>query len=270
MKPTPTEDTSQLLERLESDISRCMLHVQHKLSRELDGAARRLRKGQRIDRKLASLKSRVEVSMAEADRRAALLPALEFSSTLPIVERRDEIAALIDANQVVVICGETGSGKTTQLPKICMEIGRGVRGTIGHTQPRRIAARTVAQRIARETQSELGTSIGYKIRFSDQTGPNCHVKLMTDGILLAEIQEDRYLSRYDTLIIDEAHERSLNIDFLLGFLESTTASTAGAQGHHHLGHDRSGAFLAALRWGAGAGGVGTYLSGRRPLRAGAR
>ena len=218
MKPTAAKDTLALLERLDNDIERCMLYSQHSLRREWHQTKERLRKGQPVSRTLAALERRVEASVAEANRRAAILPALEFPLALPVVERKDEIAALIDANQVCVICGETGSGKTTQLPKICMELNRGVRGMIGHTQPRRIAARTVAQRIADETRSELGASIGYKVRFSDHTGPDCHVKLMTDGILLAEIQEDRYLSRYDTLIIDEAHERSLNIDFLLGFL----------------------------------------------------
>ena len=120
----------------------------------------------------------------------------------------------------VIIAGETGSGKTTQIPKICLQAGRGVRGLIGHTQPRRIAARTVAERIAQELKSPLGDAVGYQVRFSDQTSPNSFIKLMTDGILLAEIQRDRYLSKYDTIIIDEAHERSLNIDFLLGYLKS--------------------------------------------------
>ena len=119
---------------------------------------------------------------------------------------------------MVIVCGETGSGKTTQLPKICLELGRGVAGLIGHTQPRRIAARATASRIAHELKSELGATVGYKIRFTDRIGPQSYIKLMTDGILLAETQGDPLLSAYDTLIIDEAHERSLNIDFLLGYL----------------------------------------------------
>ncbi|EXI62927.1 RNA helicase [Mannheimia granulomatis] len=138
---------------------------------------------------------------------------------LPVSSRREEILKLISENQVVVIAGETGSGKTTQLPKMCLELGRGVKGLIGHTQPRRIAARSVATRIAEELKSELGGTVGYKVRFNDQVGENSLVKLMTDGILLAEIQHDRYLNQYDTLIIDEAHERSLNNDFILGYLK---------------------------------------------------
>jgi ATP-dependent helicase HrpA len=125
---------------------------------------------------------------------------------------------------VVIVCGETGSGKTTQLPKICLELGRGVAGLIGHTQPRRIAARATASRIAQELKSELGSTVGYKIRFTDRIGPQSYIKLMTDGILLAETQGDPLLSAYDTLIIDEAHERSLNIDFLLGYLRQLLAS----------------------------------------------
>ncbi|WP_429945914.1 ATP-dependent RNA helicase HrpA [Bibersteinia trehalosi] len=138
---------------------------------------------------------------------------------LPVSARREEILKLIAENQVVVIAGETGSGKTTQLPKMCLELGRGVKGLIGHTQPRRIAARSVATRIAEELKSELGETVGYKVRFNDQVSENSLVKLMTDGILLAEIQHDRYLNQYDTLIIDEAHERSLNNDFILGYLK---------------------------------------------------
>jgi ATP-dependent helicase HrpA len=149
--------------------------------------------------------------------RIAAIPTITYPD-LPVSERRDEIAKAITENQVVVVAGETGSGKTTQLPKICLELGRGVRGTIGHTQPRRLAARTVAQRIADELGVELGGAIGYTVRFTDQASDRTLVKLMTDGILLAEMQRDRRLLRYDTLILDEAHERSLNIDFLLGYL----------------------------------------------------
>ena len=137
---------------------------------------------------------------------------------LPVVARRDEIARTIEQNQVTIVCGETGSGKTTQLPKICLDAGRGLAGMIGHTQPRRIAARSVAMRIAQEMQTNLGHAVGYKIRFGDHVTDHTYIKLMTDGILLAEVQSDRLLRQYDTLIIDEAHERSLNIDFLLGYL----------------------------------------------------
>ncbi|RDH79210.1 ATP-dependent RNA helicase HrpA [Mycolicibacterium moriokaense] len=149
--------------------------------------------------------------------RQAAVPAITYPD-LPVSERRGQIADAIAAHQVVVVAGETGSGKTTQLPKICLDIGRGIRGTIGHTQPRRLAARTVAQRIADEVGTPLGDTIGYTVRFTDQVSDRTLVKLMTDGILLAEIQRDRRLLRYDTLILDEAHERSLNIDFLLGYL----------------------------------------------------
>ncbi len=146
------------------------------------------------------------------------LPRLSFDPALPVSARREEIRAAIESNQVVIVCGETGSGKTTQLPKILLEMGRAEAGLIGHTQPRRIAARSVAVRIAEELGSELGAVVGYKVRFQDRLGPDAAVKLMTDGILLAETQGDPQLRQYGTIIIDEAHERSLNIDFLLGYL----------------------------------------------------
>jgi HrpA-like RNA helicase len=149
--------------------------------------------------------------------RIALLGPIEYPADLPVVLRRDELAQAILEHQVVIVCGETGSGKTTQLPKICISIGRGVQGAIAHTQPRRVAARTVASRIAHELKTELGGMVGYKIRFNDRVSPDTCIKLMTDGILLAEIQTDPLLKKYDTIIIDEAHERSLNIDFLLGY-----------------------------------------------------
>ena len=156
--------------------------------------------------------TRFSPSVIEARRNA--LPRPTFPEELPVSGRRGDIARAISENQVVVVCGETGSGKTTQLPKICLELGRGVEGLIGHTQPRRIAARATAARIAQELKTELGKLVGYKIRFNDRTGPDAYVKLMTDGILLAETQTDPLLTQYDTIIIDEAHERSLNIDFL--------------------------------------------------------
>jgi ATP-dependent helicase HrpA len=165
------------------------------------------------------LTAQIENSHARVEQRRAALPVVTFPAELPISEKRELIAETIAQHQVVVLAGETGSGKTTQLPKICLSIGRGVRGMIGHTQPRRIAARTVAMRIAEELNTPLGESVGYQVRFTDQASENTHIKLMTDGILLAEIQQDRFLSRYDTIIIDEAHERSLNIDFLLGYLK---------------------------------------------------
>jgi len=152
--------------------------------------------------------------------RNVVAPSVSYPAELPVAQRRDEIAAAIRDHQVVVVAGETGSGKTTQLPKICLELGRGVAGLVGHTQPRRIAARSVAERIAEELKVPLGEAIGYSVRFTDRVGPSTMVRLMTDGILLAEIQRDRDLRAYDTIIVDEAHERSLNIDFLLGYLAS--------------------------------------------------
>ncbi|MDP2804558.1 MAG: ATP-dependent RNA helicase HrpA, partial [Gallionellaceae bacterium] len=150
--------------------------------------------------------------------RVQQLSAIEYPADLPVVARRDELAQAIEKHQVAIVCGETGSGKTTQLPKICLSLGRGVLGVIGHTQPRRVAARSVAARIAQELKSELGGLVGYKVRFNDKVSPDTCVKLMTDGILLAEVHHDPLLKNYDTIIIDEAHERSLNIDFLLGYL----------------------------------------------------
>ena len=172
-----------------------------------------------IARRIVKLEEELTRSIRTADHRRDSLPKPKFDAELPVCERREEIAKAIHDNQVVVICGETGSGKSTQLPKICLDLGRGVYGTIGHTQPRRIAARSVAARVAEELGSTLGQTVGYKVRFSDETGPNTYIKLMTDGILLAESQGDRFFEQYDTIIIDEAHERSLNIDFLLGMLK---------------------------------------------------
>jgi ATP-dependent helicase HrpA len=166
-----------------------------------------------------ALTAKIDASHTRVQQRRNALPEVTYPDDLPISEKRDLIAETIALHQVVVLTGETGSGKTTQLPKICLSIGRGVRGMIGHTQPRRIAARTVATRIAEELNTPLGESVGYQVRFTDKASDNTHIKLMTDGILLAEIQQDRFLSRYDTIIIDEAHERSLNIDFLMGYLK---------------------------------------------------
>ncbi|MCC7312261.1 MAG: DEAD/DEAH box helicase, partial [Sulfuritalea sp.] len=155
----------------------------------------------------------------DPEARRAARPALVYDEALPVNQRRAEIGEAILNHQVVVVCGETGSGKTTQLPKICLEIGRGLHGLIGHTQPRRIAARATATRISEELKSELGRHVGFKIRFTDKVTPSSYIKLMTDGILLAETQTDPLLRQYDTILIDEAHERSLNIDFLLGYLK---------------------------------------------------
>ena len=182
-------------------------------------ALARLPSGERTPERLPeALAERLRASRAATAQRRASRPRPSFPEDLPIVA---ECAALVEAiaeHPVTIVCGETGSGKTTQLPKICLEAGRGVRGLIGHTQPRRIAARATAERIAFELASPLGDLVGYKIRFTDRTRPGAYIKVMTDGMLLAEIQGDPELSAYDTLIIDEAHERSVNIDFLLGYL----------------------------------------------------
>ena len=159
------------------------------------------------------------MSQAAVTERRSKLPKPEFQADLPVNERRSEIAELIARHQVVIVCGETGSGKTTQLPKICLDLGIGARGLIGHTQPRRLAARSVATRLAQELKTQVGAGVGVKIRFHDKSTAESWVKLMTDGILLAESQSDPYLNAYEAIIIDEAHERSLNIDFLLGYLK---------------------------------------------------
>ncbi len=170
------------------------------------------------DQALQGVANAIEQAEQKVERRRLAVPEISYPEELPVSQLKDDIAAAIRDHQVVVIAGETGSGKTTQIPKICLELGRGVHGMIGHTQPRRLAARTVAERIAEELGTELGETIGYAVRFTDKVSERSLVKLMTDGILLAELQRDRDLSRYDTLIIDEAHERSLNIDFILGYL----------------------------------------------------
>ncbi|MGC6408090.1 ATP-dependent RNA helicase HrpA [Bisgaard Taxon 45] len=163
--------------------------------------------------------TQIQLAQVRLTQRKSAVKNIEFPENLPVSQRKAEIQKLISQHQVVVIAGETGSGKTTQLPKMCLELGLGTKGLIGHTQPRRIAARSVATRIAEELKTELGDLVGYKVRFNDQISEHTLVKLMTDGILLAEIQQDRFLNQYDTLIIDEAHERSLNNDFILGYLK---------------------------------------------------
>ncbi|MFK0125652.1 ATP-dependent RNA helicase HrpA [Streptomyces nigra] len=189
-----------------------------RLGRRLEGA-RKIRKPEARAAVLAEIEAEIAKGEERVAARRARVPAIGYPEQLPVSQKKDEIAAAIRDHQVVIVAGETGSGKTTQIPKICMELGRGVRGMIGHTQPRRIAARTVAERVAEELDTPLGEAVGWKVRFTDQVNPEAtFVKLMTDGILLAEIQTDRELRAYDTIIIDEAHERSLNIDFLLGYL----------------------------------------------------
>jgi len=209
---------TDLVKQLTQQLPLCLNQDRQGLKRQLDRLRSDCQKGKQPLESLNALASRIERSVANRHKRLASIPALNFPD-LPVTAKKDDIAKLIQDHQVVIVCGETGSGKTTQLPKICLSIGRGAAGFIGHTQPRRIAARTVADRIAEELGEPMGKSVGYKIRFNDKTHAESLVKLMTDGILLAESQNDPYLSQYDTIIIDEAHERSLNIDFLIGYMK---------------------------------------------------
>ncbi|WP_054814165.1 ATP-dependent RNA helicase HrpA [Nocardia arizonensis] len=205
---TRTADTAT--RALRTRLANLSLRDEYRLRRRLDRA-----RGPEI----ADIAAEITAAESRVEQRRAAVPSIRYAEHLPVTQRREDIAEAIARHQVVIVAGETGSGKTTQIPKICLELGRGIRGTIGHTQPRRLAARTVAERIAEELGTELGDIVGYTVRFTDQASDRTLVKLMTDGILLAEIQRDRLLRRYDTIIIDEAHERSLNIDFLLGYLK---------------------------------------------------
>lgn len=196
-----------------------MLRDRKQLKKRLQGLSRRNKQGLPVDRSLGEVRRQIEQSSAIVAARRQALPEITYPASLPVSEQRQRIADAIRENPVVIVAGETGSGKTTQLPKICLELGRGLHGLIGHTQPRRIAARSVASRIAQELGSAIGDVVGFKVRFSDKTRREGSIKLMTDGILLAEIRSDPELWAYDTIIVDEAHERSLNIDFLLGYLK---------------------------------------------------
>ncbi|QKW35690.1 ATP-dependent RNA helicase HrpA [Actinomadura sp. NAK00032] len=203
---------------LRARLPELMLRDQHRLRRRIDGV-QKMRDAARRAKVAEEIAADVEAAARRVERRRAAVPAITYPAELPVAQKKDDILAAVRDHQVVIVAGETGSGKTTQIPKICLELGRGVLGSIGHTQPRRLAARTVADRIADELGTELGDTVGYKVRFTDRSSDDTLVKLMTDGILLAEIQTDRLLRQYDTLIIDEAHERSLNIDFLLGYVK---------------------------------------------------
>ncbi len=196
-----------------------MLRDRHRLHVALSRLSEAARRGPIDPTELSRLTGQIAQSAQRCRERRTALPRIDYPPQLPVSERRDEIGAAIAAHQVVIVAGETGSGKTTQLPKICMELGRGAAGMIAHTQPRRIAARTVAARVAQELGAPLGQQVGYRVRFSDRVSEDNFLRVMTDGILLAETQSDRFLNAYDTIIIDEAHERSLNIDFLLGYVK---------------------------------------------------
>lgn len=210
-------ETPSTVSTLSAQIGQCLLQDQFRLRRKL--AQLKQLPPEQAAAQLSKLEAQIAQSSALRAARLSAMPTLSYPAELPVVAKKDEIKAAIAAHQVVIIAGETGSGKTTQIPKICLELGRGVAGTIGHTQPRRLAARSVCARLAEELQCQVGQQIGYKIRFGDHTNQQTLVKLMTDGILLTEMQQDRFLNQYDTIIIDEAHERSLNIDFLLGYLK---------------------------------------------------
>lgn len=216
---TALNEFRQRLKPLESELSKVLTSDRYRLQRELATLAGFRRMDEAALKRLERLESNIHKSRQVVEQRQAACPKVAFPEELPITGKVEEIRAALLSHQVIVVAGETGSGKTTQLPKICLEAGRGILGRIGHTQPRRIAARTVAQRIAQELNVGLGEQVGYQVRFTDQVSDNTLIKLMTDGILLSETQRDRFLNQYDTLIIDEAHERSLNIDFLLGYLK---------------------------------------------------
>ncbi|WP_018415845.1 ATP-dependent RNA helicase HrpA [Teredinibacter turnerae] len=220
---SPQLAANDLLAHVRTQLDALCAADKHRLQGLVRHIEKRLSLQKPCDRDLDRLRERLDAALARIAERIRTAPTPSFDDALPISAKRDEIKSLIEANQVVILAGETGSGKTTQLPKICLELGRGLRGMIGHTQPRRIAARTVASRIADELQVQLGSEVGYQVRFTDHSNLATHIKLMTDGILLAEIQQDPMLFKYDTLIIDEAHERSLNIDFLLGYLKGVLA-----------------------------------------------
>jgi len=215
---THSPDTAQL-KHFQQRIKQGMLKDQHAFQRELQSIRSRLKEKKSVDQLLSKLQKKLDFSVQQCELRSKNIPVLNYPQELPVSQKRVEILEAINNHQIIVICGETGSGKTTQLPKMCLEAGLGIRGLIGCTQPRRIAARSVATRIAQELKTEPGQVVGFKVRFADTLGENSLIKLMTDGVLLSEIHHDPYLNHYDCIIIDEAHERSLNIDFLLGYLK---------------------------------------------------
>ncbi|CAM3455841.1 ATP-dependent RNA helicase HrpA [Vibrio cholerae] len=220
-QPTPdsaAQPKANSAASLKKALGECLLKDRFRFSKRIDGASKIKNESAR-NAVFDEIALDIAQSMMVVEQRKQQMPKIEYPALLPVSQKRDDIAQAIAHHQVVIVAGETGSGKTTQLPKICAELGRGKYGLIGHTQPRRLAARSVANRIAEEMETELGGFVGYKVRFTDQISDQTQIKLMTDGILLAEIQNDRFLNQYDTIIIDEAHERSLNIDFILGYLK---------------------------------------------------
>ncbi|QEO46098.1 ATP-dependent RNA helicase HrpA [Vibrio tarriae] len=220
-QPTPdsaAQPKANSAASLKKALGECLIKDRFRFSKRIDGASKIKNESAR-NAVFDEIALDIAQSMMVVEQRKQQMPKIEYPALLPVSQKRDDIAQAIAHHQVVIVAGETGSGKTTQLPKICAELGRGKYGLIGHTQPRRLAARSVANRIAEEMETELGGFVGYKVRFTDQISDKTQIKLMTDGILLAEIQNDRFLNQYDTIIIDEAHERSLNIDFILGYLK---------------------------------------------------
>ena len=216
---TVKHELTPLQQSLFSQLIDIMLVDKRRLSARIHGIGK-IKSQEAQQAVAAEIQQQIEQARVRVEsRKSAVQNPIVFPESLPVSQRKAEIQKLLSEHQVIVVAGETGSGKTTQLPKMCLELGLGNLGTIGHTQPRRIAARSVAARIAEELQTELGDLVGYKVRFNDQISDNTQIKLMTDGILLAEIQTDRFLNQYSCLIIDEAHERSLNNDFILGYLK---------------------------------------------------
>ena len=220
LNTAPSKDSSLPTDDLTGRLSELLLVDQ----RRIESALRRIRQRETGGKDTGRDKSRLRRQLTSAEKRSRQrrenLPHLSYPAALPVSERVAEIVELVKGHQVTVICGETGSGKSTQLPKICVAAGRGRSGSIAHTQPRRIAARSIASRVAGELNVDLGSTVGYRVRFDEKFSDETIIKVLTDGMLLAEIESDRQLLQYDTVILDEAHERSLNIDLLLGYLKN--------------------------------------------------
>ena len=217
ISPEPKSIDVINIDKLYSRLKFTLKSDQFRLKKRL-ASSKKITVDEKKQKALSQISEHIDESIRKKQLKIQSVPKITYPEALPVSQNADVIAKAISENQVLIIAGETGSGKTTQIPKICLALGRGIDGMIGHTQPRRIAARTVATRIADELSTKLGDAVGYKVRFNDLVSDQSYIKLMTDGILLAEMQRDRLLRQYDTIIIDEAHERSLNIDFILGYL----------------------------------------------------